>query len=456
MRLFFGLLAGKITRFLLRLIGHNATQTPGVVAMKICPDILARLPKPKRIIAVTGTNGKTTVTNMLAQALTAAGNKVVTNHRGANIQTGVISTLLANATFSGHSKADIGVIEVDERSCRLILPKLKPQLMVVTNLFRDSVRRNAHPEYIRDFITSAVPQELKLILNADDPSSNTIAPNNPRVYFSFDKQDFEMDEPENIVNDARLCPKCHQPLVYDMRRYHQIGQYHCPNCGYQSPKAEYRLTKVDLKAKQATIICHGTSAVFPLCDLAIYNIYNTLAAVSMLSEFGLTPSQIATALADVKVVGSRLKHETVAGKPLTAIMAKGFNPVAVSRCVNQSATAKGKKIIVINEDDVFFAQQSSENVSWIYDVDYERLNNPDVVRIILYGPRHDDVKLRLLLAGIDESLLVEAETPEQVVSAIDPSICDQIFYLYDLYREPKVGELIKQIKQRYDTPEVQA
>jgi len=449
MRLFFAILLGKMTRGLLRLFGRSATQAPGVVALKICPDVLQRMPKPAKIIAVTGTNGKTTVTNLIAEALTATGRKVISNSRGANIQTGVIAALLADVTLTGRSRSDVAVLECDERSSRLLYPALRPQLIVVTNLFRDSLRRNAHPEYIRDFITSAVPEDAVLVLNADDAIASAIAPQVKRVYYSFDKQDYEPQAWDNIVNDVRLCPSCHQPIVWDMRRYHHIGRFHCPHCGYQSPEADYRLTKVDRNLLTAVIECHGTAVNFPLCDGAVYNIYDSLTAAAALMEFGLTPQQAADSLQGVRVVASRLVHGAVAGRPLDAIMAKGFNSVAVSRSVQQVAEAPGRKAVFLLFDDLFCEKTSSENISWIYDVDYEQWAADDVVQVVAIGPRCADSKLRLMMAGIPAGRIMAVRTTQQALNVFEPQRCDRIYVLFDLYRQTDMERLVAQLQQRY-------
>ncbi len=450
MRLWLAMAAGKLVRAALKLLGRNATQMPGVIALKICPDILERMPKPERIIAVTGTNGKTTVTNLIAQALTNTGRKVVSNSKGANIQTGVIAALLTCDTLSGRCKADIGVIECDERSSRLLYPYLKPELIAVTDLFRDSMRRNPHPEYIRDFINSALPAESRLLLNADDPISNQLGPANQKRYYSFDRQDFEPAARNNIVNDARICPVCHKPLVWDMRRYHNIGTVHCENCGYHSPAADYRLVKADPVSQTGRLVYDGKSMDIPLCDMAVYNIYDSLLAACALLEFGLTPAETAASLAGLKVVASRLQHGTACGRPITALMAKGLNPVAVSRCLEQIADTAGTKTVIMTFDDTFYEKVGSENISWAYDVDYEFLTGADISQIIVYGPRYQDNKLRLLIAGIDEAKIIAVRNMDEAAAAFRPELCDKIFIMFDLFRVGELPALIEKL-DRHNT-----
>ena len=104
--------------------------------------------KPKKIIAVTGSNGKTTVSNLLNDVLTDKGYKVLNNQLGSNVAAGIATSLLVGCGLFGKTRYEMAVLEVDERSSRRIYPHVKPDILIVTNLFRDSPMRNAHPQYI--------------------------------------------------------------------------------------------------------------------------------------------------------------------------------------------------------------------------------------------------------------------------------------------------------------------
>ena len=163
MRYILALIVSRLAYFMIKLIGKDGTYFPGKLAIKICPDFLGHIKKPKVIIGVTGTNGKTTVCNMIIDVLEDNGYRVLNNRKGANINFGIASTFL-----EAKGDYDVAVLEIDERSSKLIYPYVKPNYVVVTNFFRDSIRRNAHPEYIVDFINKAIPETTTMILNGDD------------------------------------------------------------------------------------------------------------------------------------------------------------------------------------------------------------------------------------------------------------------------------------------------
>ncbi len=164
------------------------------------------------MVAVTGTNGKTTVSNLLAEALEAEGLRVASNRLGSNLAAGVAMTLIDAVTWTGRSRADIAVLEMDERSAKLILPGLVPDVLVCTNLTRDSIKRNAHPAYIAWVVSSALPASTQLVLNADDLIAASIgAESNPRSYFAVDRLPTDGDRPAGAAVDVAICPGLRSP-----------------------------------------------------------------------------------------------------------------------------------------------------------------------------------------------------------------------------------------------------
>ena len=111
------ILASKILSLVGKLIGKG-TSLPGKIALKLCPNILSQLHLPEYVIAVTGSNGKTSTVEMIANILTAAGKKVVYNKEGSNQIEGVTTLLLNNAGLSGKVRGDVVLLESDERYAR--------------------------------------------------------------------------------------------------------------------------------------------------------------------------------------------------------------------------------------------------------------------------------------------------------------------------------------------------
>ena len=207
-RFYFALFVAKLAVVGLKILGKKGTLMPGLIAIGLCPDFLGRMPRPEKIIGITGTNGKTTVSNLTDDVLEDCGYDFYCNREGTNVNTGVASSLIANSTFLGKPKKSFAVYELDERSSPIVLPYIKPDVMVITNLFRDSNKRNAHIEFIVDILNKYIPDTTKLILNGDDLTCSSIKKNNDRIYFGIDKIDGESSERKNIVCDVQSCPDC--------------------------------------------------------------------------------------------------------------------------------------------------------------------------------------------------------------------------------------------------------
>ena len=115
----------KIATKILKLMGRNATHLPGWLANRLCPDFLGHLEKPDKLVYITGTNGKTTVSNLTASILKDNGYEFVNNSTGSNVSEGVVSALLAKSSFFGKAKTKLGILEVDERYSPLIYPYMQ-------------------------------------------------------------------------------------------------------------------------------------------------------------------------------------------------------------------------------------------------------------------------------------------------------------------------------------------
>jgi UDP-N-acetylmuramyl tripeptide synthase len=430
LRYFIALWASKSAYILLKLLKRNATMFPGYLALKICPDYLAQTKKSPNVLCVTGTNGKTTTTNMVADILSESGYKVVSNRYGSNINTGVATALTHSVNVFGKPKIDVLALEVDERFSRLILPFIKPDYLVVTNLFRDSIKRNAHPEYIFSILDTYVPKTTKLILNADCLQSSQLLKDNERVYFSIDRLPTDVTECVNLINDFSFCPKCNEKLKFNFLRYHHIGNAYCPNCDFKSYDAKYHLTNIDYENQSITVSIDGKEDTYPMVNRALYNIYNELAAISLMNEFNVDTENVKDYLRKISVTQTRYKEGKVGNTSIIRTMAKGQNSVSCSRTLDFVGHEEGEKSVFIMIDDLFERKDSSEFIGWIYDADFEFLNTPEMKQVILAGPRCFDYKLRLLIAGLPEEKILCEEDEFKAIKLIDKNV-SKFYLLHD-------------------------
>lgn len=409
-RFYFALWMAKLSKPALKITGHQGTNFPGEVALKICPDFLAQIAKPKMIVGITGTNGKTTCTNMIIDILEASGKRVLSNREGANINSGIATALVNGTTAFNKAMYDTAVFEIDERSSKRILPYVQPDYMLITNLFRDSIQRNAHAEYIAQFISDNMPKKTKLILNADDLISAGVAPKNNRVYFGIEEMESDVKDCINKINDIQICPVCSGELVYDYRRYHHIGRAHCKDCGFHSPNYDYAASEVDFYNMTMLVSDKGGDMEYPIINDSIFNIYNMVSVIAVMRELGMEHSQIKKHMSIMKIIESRFSEKTEGDLTVILQMAKEKNPLANSRALDYISSIKGQKEIILMPNCLTDGDNWPENPTWIYESDYEFLNKEDITCIIVTGPYASDYELRLLLAGV---------SPEKIICEYD-------------------------------------
>lgn len=456
MRFYIALWLAKLTGILLRIASRftsmRGTNFPGEVALRICPDFIGKVDKPGKIAVVTGTNGKTTTSNLLASLLRESGFDVLSNEYGSNIKTGVATALLNGVTWNNHSFKEIALLEVDERSAIRIYPYMTPDYVIVTNLSRDTIMRNAHPEYIFGMLDTYLPDSAKMILNADDPISSRLKENNPRVYYGIDQFKDDPTEDTHLVNDAKICPHCRGLLRYRFIKYDHIGQVYCPDCGFRSPVPDYAVETVDPESRQIVIRKGNERTSYHMISDTIFNVYNEAACIAFLLELGIPKEKILEGLSKVSIVDSRLKEMQIGSIRISAIMSKGLTP-ACNAVLDYTVSQPGMKEVVLYLEDKHEIAASSERITWIWDSDFHLLNDSSISRIVITGFRRYDFYYRLLMAGIPEGKIELAPEPKDVSDHLELKEGTTVFVLNDIYSVSERDLMINMIRTRLEGKE---
>ncbi len=450
LRFYVAFYLAKLARWALKVLRRNASYFPGKLAITLCPDFLGRIDKPKIIIGVTGTNGKTTVCNLLEEALRRNGYELIDNHLGSNVNSGVASSLIESADCKGRQKKEIAVFELDERSAVKIYPYMKPTFLLCTNLFRDSLKRNAHTEFIFNILDKSIPKETKLILNGDDLLVSNLAKENERVYFGIDRLETDEDTCHNIVQDISVCPNCSSKLEWDFVRYNHIGRAHCSKCDFGSPSIDYEVTKIDFEKGTMLLKHKDTEEIYPILNDNIINIYNVLAVISVLKEMGLSKEQIDKGLEGQKIVDTRYSEEMINGIKVVTHLAKGLNPIACSRVFDYVRKQPGNKAVIMILDSLHDAATSSENTAWQYDTDYEFLNDDSIKQILMAGARYLDGLVRLEIAGVDKDKIVAKRKELELVQDLNLDGIDKVFILHDLHSTELRDKIKEQVREKIE------
>ncbi len=379
-----------------------AANFPGKIALYVDPRVIADLaPRLRKgSVCVVGTNGKTTVTNLLADALETAGQRVVCNRTGANLDSGVATALL-------HAQeADWGVFESDELWLAKILPHLQASYVVLLNLFRDQLDRVGEIDRIQESIAGALATSpnTTLVFNADDPLCAAIAERvgNPTIAFGVGE---DLHLPQNTVADAQMCQRCSTMLEYDYRQYGQLGSYRCPTCGFARPALDCEARDVRLGADGLAFAARGPKrdAVLKAAFSGAYMVYNLFATWAAADLVGVAPEALQRAIDAFDPQNGRLQEFSVAGRSTLLNLAK--NPTGFNQNIKIILQDEGPKAVAFFVND---KEGDGRDVSWLWDIDFEELAGQPDLRVFAGGIRRNDVQVRLKYAGLDAALVDDA------------------------------------------------
>ena len=424
MRLMLAIIVCKILRFIGKLVGKGSS-LPGQYALKICPDILGQVQLPKHIIAVTGSNGKTSTVEMIAAVLRADGREVVYNAEGSNQIEGVTTLILTHCTLSGKMRGDVLLLESDERYARHSFRYFHPTHFVITNLYRDQLTRNGHSEWVYDAILPAIHPDTTLVLNADDPLvacfAHGHAPEKVK-WFGLEEYSVSSKEHHGVYNDGARCPVCKGKMEYSCYHYAHIGHYRCTQCGHQRPAPDFAVTDVDLK--NGTIIVDHRITI-NLAFRSIYNVYNILAAWSVCSLCGVGERVMGDVISSYILKNGRMVRFTLGQHQGTLLTSKHENSVAYDtnlRYIRENEKPCSVVVIV----DAISRKYFTGETSWLWDIDFGQLDCPHVERVFLCGKYMSDLALRFDFTSLPAEKLVCRESireaAEELRSAGDENI----------------------------------
>jgi len=398
----FALFVGKTSQFILKNFFKGGSSYPGALALKFDPDILDTIAKDYEIIVITGTNGKTLTTALTVNILKKQFDNVITNTTGANMIQGIVSTFLS---AKNHGEKKFAVLEIDEASLAKITKYIKPRLFVFTNIFRDQMDRYGEIYTTYDYILkgAANAPEATILANGDSPLFNSVETVNPRKYYGFDHKD-EGDILAHYNTEGVLCPNCQSILHYKMITYANLGNYFCPNCEFKRPELDYVLSDLlEIDNQSSRFVVDNQEYKIEIGGM--YNIYNALAAAAIAEYYEVSPEKIREGLGyDEKVFG-RQETFMIDDKECTLVLVK--NPVGTNQVLEMIKLTKDKFSLVALLNANY---ADGIDTSWIWDANYEYIDEMNLEKVIAGGDRHSEMARRLRVAGVSPEDITEVDT----------------------------------------------
>jgi len=442
-----GKTAAALTHFLK--LG-SGTNFPGKLARKIDPALLAHLGSQLKhhVIAITGTNGKTTTSGLLSAFLTANNQKLVTNQLGANMLPGIIAALVQGSDMSGKLKADCAVLEVDEASLKGVARELGLNCILVTNLFRDQLDRYGELDTTARMIGAGIQQSSqtliqngksapKLILNADDPLVTGLAKYSTEtpLFFGIERIHYQnsppLESPVPFTREVTSCPACQGELHYNTLIYGHLGHYKCRSCEYKRPIPAVYAEEVWISSEKSQVkLRYGENVVdLTLTFPGLFNVYNLLAATAAAKEVGTPTSALAQGLQSYTGVFGRAEKKVIQNRHVSIMLIK--NPVGASEVLKLvSSDSKARLLVMLNDN-----YADGRDVSWIWDAQFEAIvETLGQQTIFVSGDRAQDMGVRLKYAGIQSGhLLIESDLKKALSKALSETAPDETLYILPTY-----------------------
>lgn len=445
MKKFIAILLNKFITLICKLFKFNGTQFPGsIVYDYIDKDILSKIKYPKITIAVTGSAGKGSACQIIKKILEDQGLSVAINETGSNGINGSISMILNHCTLSGKFKNDVLLLECDERHLKYIWKKKKPNFLLITNITRDQPTRNSTLENVFNDINKVIDDSIHLIINGDDPLLTTLKYTHHGKITTFGMNNMKDDIKSPLLNniDFAYCPICHKKLKYAYYHYGHLGDFKCLNCDFKRTNINYIASDIDLDNQKIKI---NKNEVF-INQNVIYSAYATLAAYAVSNVVGIKEEKIISSL-NKQQTSNRLRKERIYKKhKIITIEAKNENNLSYYQGCKYIVSQKGLKSIILGFDHVSKRYKDSD-LSWLYDINFELLNDKSIDKIFLFGRFKYDLATRLEFAGISEDKIIFIDKIDNILDIVVKNTKADI-YVYDVYKY--INEFMDKVGEKND------
>lgn len=437
---FISIIIGKMLVLVGKLL-HRGSSLPGEFALKLNKKLFKTFKLPKTVIAVTGSSGKGSISGMLAKIYRDNGYTVAHNYKGSNLSAGIATLLLENCKLNGKIKKDVLIYEIDERYAKYVFKDITPHYVVISNICRDQPPRQGHFDLVYEEIKKALKPGMHLILNGDDPylQKFVLEDKYDVTYYGIEKNKYSYKNSPFSNLNLIYCPKCNQKLEYSYYQFENIGDYTCPNCSFGRPQIDYKATHIDYSKSEITI---NDKYVIRIPFNVLYCAYNTLAAFTVSAITNLDMEKTVQTISNIE--GNKKIYDSYYynDRKITVLNNKNENSTTFNQSLLYTKRFKELKTIVIGWKEIS-RRYKFDDLSWLYDIDFEILNNCNVEKVLCVGIHAFDIATRLKYAGIDEKNILVFDNLDETKATITKKTKGDIYAILNFDYVDPFNELLE-------------
>lgn len=400
---FLSILFGKFVYKFMRLFKFNSTVYPGYITRKLYPNILKNINYPKLNIMVTGSSGKGSTTKIIKKLLEDNGYKVTSND-GSNLLNAFVTTIIKDSDLSGNVKTDALVFEVDERFLKEITKYIKPEYLIINNITRDQPPRQENFDEVFEEIKKGIPSTTHIIVNGDDPITRkfSLFHKGEITYFGIEKNSMSFENIINYTKDYLYCPKCNSKLNFDYYHYGSVGSFSCSKCDFKRENINYSITNINKKDMTITI---NKKYKIKIDNYILFNLYNICVAFSLGDLIGIEKENIIDSLNNIHLENKIFEEFTINNRKYISLNCKAENNATYNLSLIYTMLNKDKKTIVLGLREIS-RRYKHFDLSWLYDISFELLNDESVDKVVCIGPYRYDFAARIKYAGIKKENII--------------------------------------------------
>ena len=447
MRFLFTLWIAKLVAFIVSIIDEKrGSNYSGKIAVKLMPNFVAKFKNIdyNKTYFISGTNGKSTTTNLVYHTLISAGRTVACNTEGANMMTGVATTLIKNSSMSGALNKEYLVLEIDERSLPGIRKMLPGKNLGLTNLQKDQVQRNGDPDFILRKIRSAISSDMTLYLNNEEPRSRSLEDCAGKTVLFSIAHNLKSYTSDDFYNVTLPCPKCGHPITYQHYNLANIGKFSCTKCEYASKNDSYvAIDTIDFENKSFT-----TSSIrwrIPYSNP--FYLYNFAMCIAICRNIGLTDREIQTGFLSFANPAS---HEDIIhfnGKEIHYLRGKQENPEALQSQLDIIASDKRDKAVYVGMYRVSDFNPHYSGSFYLFDCDFESVVKSNVSNYVAFSESlAGDIGSRMILAGANKEqvTIIDSDEIATVFETLDNIQSPVVYILTNTVHAPEIKHYLCQ------------